>query len=56
MVDGYIKNNKWQKSIDGYVRRLTLSLAVNKDNDVRKNVAQKYKETTWRDRNCCKHI
>lgn len=38
------KNNKWQKSIDGYVRRLTLSLAVNKDNDVRKNVAQNIKK------------
>lgn len=33
------KNNKWQKNIDGYVRRLTISLIVDKDNEARVNVA-----------------
>lgn len=33
------KNNKWQKNIDGYVRRLTISLVVDKDNVSRVNVA-----------------
>ena len=37
------KNDKWQKSIDGYVRRLTLSLVVCKDNQDRINVANEIK-------------
>lgn len=38
------KNNRWQKSIDGYVRRLTLSLVVDKDNATRVNVANNIKK------------
>ena len=37
------KNNKWQKSINGYVRRLTLSLIVTEDNEDRINVANEIK-------------
>ena len=37
-------NNKWQKNIDGYVRRLTLSLVVDKDNVDRVNVANEIKK------------
>lgn len=37
------KNDRWQKNIDGYVRRLTLSLVVDKDNQDRMNVANEIK-------------
>ena len=37
------KNNRWQKNIDGYVRRLTLSLVVSKDSPDRVNVANEIK-------------
>ena len=37
------KNNKWQKTIDGHVRRLTLSLVVSKDVELRVNVANEIK-------------
>lgn len=37
------KNNRWQKNIDGYVRRLTLSIVVSKDNQNRVNVANEIK-------------
>lgn len=38
------KNNKWQKNIGGYVRRLTISLVVDKDNVDRVNVAENIKK------------
>ncbi len=38
------KNDKWQKNIDGYVRRLTLSIAVDKDNEDRVKVANNVKK------------
>ena len=37
------KNNRWQKTIDGHVRRLTLSLVVSKDVELRVNVANEIK-------------
>ena len=37
------KNNRWQKNIDGYVRRITLSLVVNEDNQDRINAANEIK-------------
>ena len=42
--DWVYANNKWQKNINGYVKTLTLSLIVNKDNQDRINVANSIKE------------
>ena len=36
-------NNKWQKNINGHVRRLTLSLIVSEENNDRVNVANEIK-------------
>ena len=42
--DGWVyTNDRWQKNIDGYVRKLTLSLIVNEDNPDRVNVANNLK-------------
>ncbi len=42
--DGWVyTNDRWQKNIDGYVRKLTLSLIVNEDNPERVNVANNLK-------------
>ena len=37
-------NNRWQKNISGYVRKINLSLVVNKNNQERVNVAENIKE------------
>lgn len=37
-------NDRWQKSIDGYVRKLTLSIVINQDNPTSLNVANNIKE------------
>lgn len=43
--DGWVyTNNRWQKSIDGYVRKLNLNFIVNADNAERLNVANNIKE------------
>ncbi len=39
----YNANGRWQKNIGGYVRRITLSLVVNKNNQERVNVANNIK-------------
>lgn len=42
--DGWIyTNERWQKNIDGYVTRLTLSMVVSNDNEERLNVANNIK-------------
>lgn len=42
--DGWtFTNNRWQKNINGYVKRLNLSLVVNKDQSDRVNVANNIK-------------
>lgn len=43
--DGWVfTNNRWQKNIDGYVRKLTLSLVVNESDQERVNAAYNIKE------------
>ncbi len=37
-------SNKWQKNINGYVKKLNLSLVVSKDNEERVNVANEIKD------------
>ncbi len=37
-------NNRWQKNINGYVRKITLSLVVNKSNEERVRVANNIRE------------
>ncbi len=37
-------NNKWQKTIDGYIKKLNLSLCVSKDNEDRIKVANSIKQ------------
>lgn len=39
----YFANERWQKSINGYVRKINLSLVVNKDNSERVSVANNIK-------------
>lgn len=39
----YFANERWQKSINGYVRKINLSLVVSKDNGERVNVANNIK-------------
>ena len=41
--DWVFTNNRWQKTIDGYVRKLIISLVVNQDNTDRVNVANSIK-------------
>ena len=42
--DGWVyTNERWQKNIDGYVTRLTLSMVVSNDNEERLNVANSIK-------------
>ena len=43
-TDGWVyTNERWQKNIDGYVRKLTLSLVVNEDDGEKVNVANNIK-------------
>lgn len=43
--DGWVfTNNRWQKTIDGYVRKLTLSLVVNESDQERVNASYNIKE------------